>query len=170
MHILRACWCSLFLFCLRRYFCLDTCLSHRISFFAFGTQKHSCLNPLYIRHGVFRFHALDFTTLALSINFARIMKNQYCNAINLIMQQNKMHKCICKGIKIVKDSNGISGPYDFWFINSKWGGFTKGKGKIAQWTFEILYAKQAVDSIPKEPFSRCFQSFSSICQTLLFTN
>ena len=52
-------------------------LTHRIvsHFLFFGTQNHSCLNPLYIRHGIFRFHALDFTTLALSINSTWIMEN-----------------------------------------------------------------------------------------------
>ena len=44
MHSLQACWCSLFLLCLRRYFCLDTCPSHRILFFLFLEPRHSCSN------------------------------------------------------------------------------------------------------------------------------
>ena len=41
------------------------------------------------------------------------MKNHECNAINLTMQQNKTHNAIAK------DNNGILGPNDFSFIDSK---------------------------------------------------
>ena len=35
---------------------------------------------------------------------------------------------------------------------------------------DLLVVKQAINSISKEPFSRCLQYFLSTCQTLLFTN
>ena len=71
---LQAYWCSLFLLCLRRYFCLDTCLSHRILLFVFRNETF-LFKPLSMKHKAFRLYALDFTTLVLSINFAWIMKN-----------------------------------------------------------------------------------------------
>ena len=75
IHTLQACWCSLFLLCLRRYiFCLDTCLSHRILLFVLGNGTF-LFEPLSIKHRAFRLCALDFTTLVLSINSTWIMKN-----------------------------------------------------------------------------------------------
>ena len=45
MHTLRACLCSSF--SVRRYFCLDACPSHHISFFTLENKNHSC-SSLYI--------------------------------------------------------------------------------------------------------------------------
>ena len=80
MHTLQAYWCSLFLLCLRRYFCLDTCLSYRILLFVLGNRTF-LFDPLSIKHRAFRLCVLDYTTFVLSINFAWIMKN-------LLMQWN----------------------------------------------------------------------------------
>ena len=52
MHPLRACWCSLFLLCPIRDFCLDSCLLHRISFFVLGNKNHSC-SSLYVQNTCF---------------------------------------------------------------------------------------------------------------------
>ena len=63
MHTLQACWCSLFLLFLKRYFCLDARPSHRILFFVLENKNHSC-SSLYIWNtGLFVFM---FWTLQLS--------------------------------------------------------------------------------------------------------
>ena len=74
VHTLQAYWCSLFLFCPRRYFRLDTCPSRRILLFVLGNRTF-LFDPLSIKHMTFRLCALDFTPLVLSINSAWIMKN-----------------------------------------------------------------------------------------------
>ena len=74
MHTLRACWCSLFLLYLRRYFCLDTYPSRCILFFVLGNKTHSCLSLYVWKAGFFVFVFLDLATLVSSINFSRIMK------------------------------------------------------------------------------------------------
>ena len=59
----------------KKQFYLDIFQPRRISFFHFWKQTHFLFNHLSMKHRTFRLYALDFTTLALSINFAWIMKN-----------------------------------------------------------------------------------------------
>ena len=47
MYTLWTCWCYLFLLFLRRYFRLDACPSHRISFSNLGNKNRSC-SSLYV--------------------------------------------------------------------------------------------------------------------------
>ena len=94
MHTLRACWCSLFLFYLRRYFYIDACLLHRISFFALG-NKATLVQA-------FTHETQGFPSLCYRLHNSRIvnkfrMNNEKCNAINLIMRQNKTHNVLAKG-------------------------------------------------------------------------
>ena len=122
-------------------------------------------NPLSRKHRAFRSYAFDFTTLVLSINSAWIMKNHWCNAINLIMQRNK-HTMHLKRDRICKDGNRLLRTRRILFIYwSKVRWVYKEENRTMN-TRKVLY-QQAVDSIPNEFFSQCLQSSLSICQTLL---
>ena len=114
VHTLRACWCSLFLFCPRRDFCLDACPSHRISFLVLGRKNHSC-SSLYAWNTGFLIFSSGLHNFRVVNKFH--MNKKKCNAINLIMQQNT--QCICKEIGIAKDGNGLLRPNDFSFIESR---------------------------------------------------
>ena len=74
MHTLSACWCSLFLLYLKRYFCLDTCPLHHILFFVLRNETF-LFKLLSMKRRTSHLYALDFTTLVLSIDSAWIMKN-----------------------------------------------------------------------------------------------
>ena len=56
---------------------------------------------------------------------------------------------------------------NFSFIDSKGDGSTKRKREYRTMSTQNILCQQAVDSTSKEPFSRCLQSFLSMCQTLL---
>ena len=78
-----------------------------------------------------------------------------------------MHNAIAKRIGIAKDSNGIlrsNGFLIYWFI-VRW--VYKRKREDGTMNIRNTLCQQVIDSISKEPFSRCLQSFLSICQTLL---
>ena len=83
------------------------------------------------------------------------------------MRQNKTHNTVTKRIGIAKDSNGLLRSNDFWFIDSRQDRCTKRKREDRTMNTQNILCQQAVDFILKEPFSRCLQSFPSICQTLL---
>ena len=80
MHTLQACWCSLSLLCLRRYFCTDTCLSHRILLFVFGNETF-LFKPLNMKKK-------DFSSLCSGFCHSRVV-NRFCmNNEKLLMQCN----------------------------------------------------------------------------------
>ena len=78
VHTLQACWCSLFLFCPRRYFHLDTCPSRCVLLFVLGNRTF-LFDPLSIKHMAFRLCSLGFTN-------SRVVNKFRMNNEKLLMQ------------------------------------------------------------------------------------
>ena len=90
-------------------------LAHRI------VSHFSFLEAKTILVQAFTHETHDFSSLCSRLhNFHVVNKfrtnNEKYNAINLIMQQNKMHNAFAKGQELQKNSNGLLRPPDAFFI------------------------------------------------------